>query len=140
MDAKHFRPSALIQFSREGLNDVPPEQWPVTSRKATPTRVFRSRAWFVQEFAEEGGVIRLSVNRVKYNSTPKGISWYEGISWDDLQWIKQELGYGARCAVELYPPEEHVVNVANIRHLWVLPAPPPFMWSMAGEVTTNLGE
>ncbi len=93
-----------------------------------PTRVFKSRAFFVSEYAEEGGVIRLSVNRVKYNRTPTGPSWYDGISWDDLQWIKQELGYGRHAAVEPYPPEADVVNVANLRHLWILPEPPAWMW------------
>jgi hypothetical protein len=127
---KHFTPSAIIEHSREGLHEVPPEQWRSQPR-ALPnmTRVFKSRAFFVQEFTEASGVIRLSVNRVKYNAGRAGfLSWYTGVSWDDLQWLKQELGYGARCGVELYPPEADVVNVANIRHLWILPAPPEFMW------------
>lgn len=46
----------------------------------------------------------------------------DGITWDDLQWIKRAAGYGDREAVEVYPLDDDVVNVANMRHLWILPA------------------
>lgn len=31
-------------------------------------------------------------------------------------------------AVEIYPAERDIVNVANMRHLWVLPERLPFGW------------
>ena len=31
-------------------------------------------------------------------------------------------------AVEVFPADDQVVNVANMRHLWVLPEPLPFAW------------
>lgn len=43
--------------------------------------------------------------------------------------LKAECGRGDKWAVELYPPDEAVVNVANIRHLWLLPEPPAFGWN-----------
>lgn len=92
-----------------------------------PFRAFRSRKFCVQAFAEVDGVVRLSVNRADIN--PDG-SWAEGITWDDLQRVKAEAGYADREAVEVYPPDSDVVNVANMRHLWVLPAGArlPFTW------------
>ena len=45
----------------------------------------------------------------------------DGISWDDLQRLKDEhLGPDA-LAVELYPPASRVVNEVNMRHLWEVP-------------------
>lgn len=43
-----------------------------------------------------------------------------GLTWDELQHIKEALLPG-RWAVEVFPPEALVQNVANVRHLWVLP-------------------
>jgi hypothetical protein len=31
--------------------------------------------------------------------------------------------------VEVYPPDEAVVNVANIRHLWLLAEAPAYAWN-----------
>jgi hypothetical protein len=45
----------------------------------------------------------------------------DGIGWDELQSVKNEVfGEEATC-VEVYPPEGEVVNDANIRHLWLVP-------------------
>ena len=41
----------------------------------------------------------------------------------------------SRCeleAVEVYPPDVDVVNVANIRHLWIPPEGMPFTWKSRG--------
>jgi hypothetical protein len=43
-----------------------------------------------------------------------------GISWDDLQAIKEEYFPGS-MAIEVYPPGDDVVDEANIRHLWICP-------------------
>lgn len=54
--------------------------------------------------------------------------WVDGISWDDLQRLKREAGYGESDAVEVYPADSDVVNVANMRHLWILETPIRFAW------------
>jgi hypothetical protein len=54
--------------------------------------------------------------------------WLDGITWDELQHLKMLAGYGDRVAVEIYPPDSEVVNIANIRHLWLLNEVPTFMW------------
>lgn len=49
----------------------------------------------------------------------------DGIPWDDLQRIKNEVLGEESCAVEFYPPEAKLANSANARHLWTVPFPPP---------------
>lgn len=48
-----------------------------------------------------------------------------GISWDDLQTIKNSVVSPAAWAIELYPPQSEVVDELNMRHLWVMPTDHP---------------
>lgn len=41
----------------------------------------------------------------------------------DMDWLKE-----FRWAVECYPPQRYVQNVANMRHLWILDNEPRFGW------------
>jgi hypothetical protein len=111
----------------EELAEVPAASWPegLPDQRGIRLKVWRSRQFLVQVFGE-GRVIRLSANRTEWDHKEK--SWRADISWDDLQRLKNEAGYGEQCAVELYPPDSDVVNVANMRHLFLLDAPPFFMW------------
>lgn len=63
---------------------------------------------------------RLTVNRRQLEADG---SWKQGIVWDELQTIKHDCGYGGYTAVEVYPADNDIMNVANMRHLWVLKAP-----------------
>jgi hypothetical protein len=68
---------------------------------------------------------RLSVNI----AARSGERWAEGITWEQLQQIKRQVGYGEFDAVEVYPDDDDVVNVSNMRHLWILePGSLPFAW------------
>lgn len=109
------------------LREIPREQWPPRASGATSERLraLRSRDFLVQEFRERGH-IRLSVNRCEWDVEVD--SWREDISWDDLQRLKAEAGYADRWAVEVFPPASEVVNVANMRHIWLLDEPPPYGW------------
>lgn len=78
-------------------------------------KVLRSRSFLVQCFEEGDGLVRLSINRTTHN----GDRWEEGISWEELQQLKREAGYGDCDAMEIFPRDIDVVNVANMRHLWV---------------------
>lgn len=115
------------------LVDVPEDQWPV-GRHLTlrPSRVLRSSEFIVQEF-HENDVTRLSVNRTHVD--PATMRWVDGITWEELQQVKAECGYGDREAVEVYPPDRDVVNVGNLRHLWVLPDLVPFAWRRNGKTS-----
>ena len=53
----------------------------------------------------------------------------DAITWDELQRLKAEAGFADRWAVEVFPPDAQVVNIANIRHLFLLPGPPDYAWS-----------
>lgn len=106
------------------LTAVPRERWP-DDGVANRAGVWRSSHFLVQAYAERGDVLRLSVNRTDIDSKGR---WVDGITWDELQKIKTECGFGDRDAVEVFPPDADVVNVANMRHLWVLPVFLPFAW------------
>jgi hypothetical protein len=119
----------LQQRYTSELEPVPRSAWPAEvqqSKGDQRTRVWRSREFLVQEFAATlPAVARLSVSRIEV----QGQRWADGIAWDELQRIKNQLGYFAHCAVEVFPPVLDEVNVANIRHLWVLSQVPAFVWS-----------
>lgn len=59
-----------------------------------------------------GRVRHLSVERVDGRS---------GISWDDLQGLKDEFLGPESCCVEFFPPAWRVVDEINRRHLWECP-------------------
>jgi hypothetical protein len=101
---------------------IKPEAWPTYPPRLA--EVWRSRGFLVQVFAEDGGIFRLSVCRTMHN----GESWVDQISWEELMQCKRECGRGGLDAVEVYPADADIVNVANMRHLWVLPEPVAFAW------------
>ena len=80
-----------------------------------------NRYFMVQHLAHSNSeypdMVHLAINRIKRNQH----GWLENISWDDLNSIKQELGYGDWWGIEIYPEDAKLVNVANLRHLWILP-------------------
>lgn len=47
-------------------------------------------------------------------------------SWWEAQRIKNEIAGPDATAVEVYPPQDQVVDDADAYHLWVLPQPLPF--------------
>jgi hypothetical protein len=88
-------------------------------------RVWRSRDFLVQLFDEAGG--RLSICRARLAAN--GQRWADGITWDELMEVKAGVGFGDRWAVEVFPPDAAVVDVANMRHLWILDGVPPYGWN-----------
>lgn len=135
-----MKPTAtqLRQLKRDNMRypaalvAVPWQEWP-PARSADERRlkVFRSREFLVQVCEDVGGAVRMSVNRTAW--CERSGSWREDISWDDLQRLKREAGYGQRWAVEIYPDDHAVVNVANMRHLWLLTEPPAYAWGVKGQ-------
>ena len=99
------------------LQELPRDQWPVEFAENTGIlQVWRSSGFLAQAYSE-GDVIRLSINRTVIANG----GFDADISWEDLQDIKHQAGYGNRRAVEVYPMDDHIINVANSRHLWILP-------------------
>lgn len=81
-------------------------------------KVWRNRKYLVQLY-RNGGWLRLSINRAEYD--PEGDCWLAGISWDDLMRIKAGVGFGDQDAIEIYPADDDIVNVTNMRHLFLVP-------------------
>jgi hypothetical protein len=109
------------------LQRVPRHEWP--NPEAPQLDVWRSRHFLVQVFAAPAPAkVRLSINRTELSGT----RWVEGISWDELQQLKAECGFADFDAVEVFPRGRDVVNVANMRHLWVLREPLSFAWRRGG--------
>lgn len=104
---------------------VPPERYPDGALlKRPPLSVHENNRFLVLIYREPHGY-RISVMR---RVLRKDGEFADGISWDDLQDIKRALGYGDYYAIEIYPRDRDVVNVANLRHLWVLEQPLDIGW------------
>lgn len=82
------------------LKKVPDQVWPANLHLMSlpPFEVWRSRYFLAQLFAQGEGIVRIS------------------------------SGFADSDAVEVYPAQTDVVNVANMRHLFVLPYPLTFAW------------
>jgi len=106
------------------LSRVPREQWPQAAVRGQ-IDVLRSKQFLVQIFEESGTTIRMSVNRTRLDYTGR---FDDGISWDELQRLKCEAGFSEHWGMEIFPPANEVVNVANMRHLWLRRDPPEFAW------------
>jgi len=90
-------------------------------------RAWGSKKYLVQlydESAKERGMYRLSINRSQVKTSGR---WADRITWDELQSIKKQVGFGDWWAYEAFPPESKVVNVSNIRHLWLFQQRPAKM-------------
>lgn len=105
------------------LSPIPKSNWPENNDRKR-IEVWLSDKYLVQVF-DEGHSLRMSVNRVTASDDGK---WDDNISWDELQEIKGQIGRGNKYAVEIYPRDCDVVNVANMRHLWILQKMLPFGW------------
>lgn len=105
------------------LCSVPEVEWP--RREPGMVALWRSNRFLVQVYVEKNGIARLSICRTEINNRGQ---WQENITWEELQKIKNQCGYEHFDAVEVYPRQKDVVNVANMRHLWVFDEPLQFAW------------
>lgn len=111
------------------MEPVHVSEWPFFPEFETePLAVWRSKDYLAVLYRQKAdGRRRLTVNSVRRmpcRSRKSGTDWRDGITWDELQRIKNEtLGPDVWC-VEVYPPESELVNVSNMRHLWPLEEPP----------------
>lgn len=109
------------------------QQWPREMRvfheafepvPGAPIKAWRSRKFLAQLYQDKG-FLRLSVNRAEVTNDGH---WKDGITWDDLQEVKRQCGFGDCWAVEIFPAEDEVVNVAAIRHLFLMKSAPSCAW------------
>jgi hypothetical protein len=113
------RPATLTEIRRD--------LWPMSQTKQT--HVWHSRKFLVQMFDEEPfqgiDTRRISVCRVTLKNDG---AWEEGLSWEELMQIKREIGFEDWYGLEIFPRDVDIVNVANMRHLWLLALPLSIGW------------
>lgn len=111
------------------LAPVPEAEWPRREGKERPIALWRSRHYLAAVYEEkwigDTEIRRLSVNRVTLGRDGR---WEQFIPWDDLQLCKHETGHGDWYGIEIYPRDRDLVNVANMRHLWLLSEPLAIGW------------
>ena len=113
------RPEYMVRLS---ASEIPASCAADSSR----IEVWRSRYFLAQVFKEPNGW-RISINRTTIDRRTG--RWHDDITWDELMLIKRQIAYGDRWAYEVYPPDKKVVNVANMRHLWIPDSEPEFGWN-----------
>lgn len=126
------------------MEEVPREDWPIMAQlEVEALRVWRSADYLAVLYKQLiDGNLRLSVNSTRRTACRKrynkgGVDWKDGITWDEMQRIKNEtLGEDVWC-VEVYPAQEKLVDVANVRHLWVLDGPPATRFPEKGVVSDD---
>lgn len=124
--------NARLKRLPKDLTWVDEEEWPKASdERIVRIAVWRSRKYLAQVFEEPNAMLRISVSRSSVRGDGR---WDEDLTWDELQDIKQRIGFGPAWAMEIYPAVGRVVDVANMRHLWVLPegVEPTFGWNLSG--------
>lgn len=108
------------------LVQVPLQEWAHISKKMkernseAPDEVWRSRDFVLQKYGNEKECrpVRLTFSRAMVR---RDGHYVDGITWDELMELKRQAGYGDRLAIEFFPPDADIVNVANMRHLFVVP-------------------
>jgi hypothetical protein len=116
----------MVNQIKTKLVPIPVEQQVSFSNRPDRFICYHSDEFVVQCFKVPGDIIRIAVHRKERINSPR--LFKDGISWDELQEIKRQCGYADRMAVEIYPPDRDVLNIMNVRHLWLLPEPLDFAW------------
>lgn len=89
-----------------------------------PDRTWVSRDFLVSLY-DDPTCLRMTVCRTQVDNSG---NWVDGITWDELESIKEIIGYGDMWGLEVYPPSDSIVNVANMRHIFLFPNKPEFAW------------
>ena len=111
---------------RDGVHHLAMKPQPLPDdRPARAFAMWQSRDFLAVAYADPAGT-RLSINRTQYDRRAQ--DWRDGITWDELMRVKRQCGFGDRWCVEVYPHDQHIVNVANMRHLWILDHRPEYAW------------
>lgn len=51
----------------------------------------------------------------------------DGVTWDELQALKNACGFADYDGIEFYPRKADVINTGNIRHLYLFKEPLPLI-------------
>lgn len=78
--------------------------------------VHRNKVFSVLERHDKSGAVHLAVSSLSERRP----------TWWEMQRIKDEIAGPDATAVEVYPPQNEVVDEANMFHIWVVPEALPF--------------
>ena len=96
-----------------------------------PEKAWRNKNYLVYLYHDRE-FLRLCVQRTTIKDDG---SFDDGISWDRIQQIKSAVGFGDYWGLEVFPADKALVNVSNIRHIWLFKDRPAFAWSGKDDVT-----
>lgn len=126
-DLNRSQRRALERVKRQLIASYPDEltrvdendpNMPYTSHPQDLDCVWRNKKFTVMVWNLPAGK-KLSISRNTWDSHTR--RYTDGITWDEIMEIKRCCGFGERNAIEFYPPDSEVINIANVRHIWLLP-------------------
>jgi len=104
-----------------------------TSMVSAPDEAYvdRERGWCVQVYRDKTpacngtpweGTLRVAVKHTRATNMDNFLKrgYGQPITWDDLQAIKDHF-WPEQIGIEVYPPHDAIVDVAEMRWLWILP-------------------
>lgn len=105
------------------MKELEKEEWPpMFSLESEVLRVWMSKDYLAVLYRQlANGEKRLTVNCLRKKN---GKDYKDGITWDELQRIKNECVGSEVWCIENYPAESACINVMNQRHLFLLDKPP----------------
>ena len=107
----------FVEIPREELDD----------KSFPPKRACRNNRYMAYLYEDyTNGYLRLCVQRTTINDDG---TYEDGISWDKIQEIKRLVGFGDWWGLEVFPADDHLINVSNIRHIWLFKERPSFAWN-----------
>ena len=70
----------------------------------------------------------MTVSNKDYTLDKGNPIWKDGISWENLMKVKKAIGMDEWWGLEAYPPEKLMVNVANMRNIFLQKEKPKWAW------------
>lgn len=124
IDPSRLRPVPQDQIARTAA--------PLAQKGPTAAYVDRAKGLCVQiwDDATPGclgtpweGTLRVSIKHTRAKTAEQACKrgYALPLTWDDLQAIKDYFWPG-RIGLEIFPPRDSIVDVADMRWLWILPA------------------
>ena len=133
MKSKKFYKAGGIDPSRledvsESVDNLPPRL-----KANAPTKAYadRDRGVVVQVWENDTpgcdgtpwqGTYRVAIKHTSATHPSQALKrgFAKPVTWDDMQAIKDHF-WPERIAIEIYPPHDKIVDVADMRWMWVLP-------------------
>lgn len=122
-----------LKIYSENLKPITEQDYKERTGTGFPEHILKcyiSRYFFVQIYHFPEKPIRISICRNELKTDGR---WADNISWEELQIIKNEVGYPNSDCVEIYPAKADIINVANMRHLWVMDKKLSYAWRNKSE-------